>query len=91
MRETAVAFLTVPKTYSDYPRYWKDDLRDDVLNCVEICAKHGLEMLVLDQTRPDIGMSVVKVMVPGLRTFGHGLLLDGCMMCPSSWVGCQHR
>jgi len=59
----------VPKTYSDYPRYWKDDLRDDVLNCVEICAKHGLEMLVLDQTRPDIGMSVVKVMVPGLRHF----------------------
>ena len=29
----------------------------------------GLEMLVLDQTRPDIGMPVVKVFVPGLRHF----------------------
>jgi ribosomal protein S12 methylthiotransferase accessory factor len=28
-----------------------------------------LETLVLDQTRPDIGMSVVKVIVPGLRHF----------------------
>jgi oxazoline/thiazoline synthase len=26
-------------------------------------------MLVLDQTRPDIGMPVVKVVVPGLRHF----------------------
>jgi len=26
-------------------------------------------MLVLDQTRPDIGMPVVKVFVPGLRHF----------------------
>ncbi len=60
---------TVPKAYSNYPRYWKDDLRDDVLNCVDIAAKHGLEILVLDQTRPDIGMNVVKVMVPGLRHF----------------------
>jgi hypothetical protein len=36
---------------------------------VEIAAKHGLEILVLDQTRPDIGMNVVKVIVPGLRHF----------------------
>ena len=28
-----------------------------------------MEMLVLDQTRPDIGMPVVKVVVPGLRHF----------------------
>ncbi|XNR94871.1 YcaO-like family protein [Streptomyces sp. R-74717] len=26
-------------------------------------------MLVLDQTRPDIALPVVKVMVPGLRSF----------------------
>lgn len=31
-------------------------------------ARH-LEMLVLDQTRPDIGLPVVKVVVPGLRHF----------------------
>ena len=28
-----------------------------------------MEFLVLDQTRPDIGVPVVKVMVPGLRHF----------------------
>jgi ribosomal protein S12 methylthiotransferase accessory factor YcaO len=28
-----------------------------------------MEMLVLDQTRPDIGLPVVKVIVPGLRHF----------------------
>jgi ribosomal protein S12 methylthiotransferase accessory factor len=28
-----------------------------------------MEVLVLDMTRPDIGLPVVKVMVPGLRHF----------------------
>ena len=28
-----------------------------------------METLVLDQTRPDIGLSVVRVVVPGLRHF----------------------
>jgi ribosomal protein S12 methylthiotransferase accessory factor len=28
-----------------------------------------MEMLVLDQTRADVGMPVVKVVVPGLRHF----------------------
>jgi ribosomal protein S12 methylthiotransferase accessory factor len=28
-----------------------------------------MELLVLDQTRPDIGLPVVKVIVPGLRHF----------------------
>ncbi len=54
---------------TDYPRRWSDDLREDVLTCVEIAAQHSLEVLVLDQTRPDIGLNVVKVMVPGLRHF----------------------
>ncbi|HEX4700885.1 MAG TPA: TOMM precursor leader peptide-binding protein, partial [Pseudonocardiaceae bacterium] len=29
----------------------------------------GLELLVLDQTQPDVGLPVVKVIVPGLRGF----------------------
>jgi oxazoline/thiazoline synthase len=29
----------------------------------------GMEILVLDQTRPDVGLPVAKVMVPGLRHF----------------------
>ncbi len=47
---------------------------------MEIAAQQGMETLVLDQTRPDIGMNVVKVIVPGLRHFwpqlGAGRLYD---------------
>jgi ribosomal protein S12 methylthiotransferase accessory factor len=28
-----------------------------------------MEMLVMDQTRPDVGMPVAKVVVPGMRHF----------------------
>jgi ribosomal protein S12 methylthiotransferase accessory factor len=58
-----------PRTACAYPRRWTDDLRDDVLLCQELVERHGMEMLVLDQTRPDIGLPVVKVFVPGLRPF----------------------
>lgn len=62
------------------PRRWSDDLRTDVLTCRSIVEERGLEMLVLDQTRPDIGLPVVKVVVPGLRhfwaRFGPGRLYD---------------
>ncbi|MBW4553468.1 MAG: TOMM precursor leader peptide-binding protein [Aphanocapsa sp. GSE-SYN-MK-11-07L] len=57
------------KVYSDYQQRWHDDLRQDVLTCVEIAAAHGMETFVLDQTRPDIGLNVVKVIVPGMRHF----------------------
>jgi ribosomal protein S12 methylthiotransferase accessory factor len=52
-----------------YPRQWSDDLREDVITCQRRVEREGMEMLVLDQTRPDIGMPVVKVVVPGLRHF----------------------
>lgn len=62
------------------PRRWSDDLRTDVLTCRSIVEERGMEMLVLDQTRPDIGLPVVKVVVPGLRhfwaRFGPGRLYD---------------
>lgn len=45
------------------------DLRDDVLACVEILRRLDLEVIVLDQTREEIGLPVVKVIVPGLRHF----------------------
>jgi ribosomal protein S12 methylthiotransferase accessory factor len=54
---------------ADYPRRWSGDLKEDVLACQALVEGLGLEMLVLDQTRPDIGMPVVKVFVPGLRHF----------------------
>lgn len=57
------------KTAGRYPRQWSDDLRQDIEMCVALAARQGLETLVLDQTRPDIGLPVVKVIVPGLRHF----------------------
>jgi bacteriocin biosynthesis cyclodehydratase domain-containing protein len=52
-----------------YPTLHSDDVGEDVRFCQSLVEQHGMEMLVLDQTRPDIGMPVVKVVVPGLRHF----------------------
>jgi len=37
--------------------------------CVNLAKAAGLDFLVLDQTRPDIEVPVVRVIVPGLRHF----------------------
>ncbi|MFB9248095.1 TOMM precursor leader peptide-binding protein [Sphaerisporangium melleum] len=52
-----------------YDRPATTDLRDDVEAARTLVEEHGMEMLVLDQTRPDIGLPVVKVIVPGMRHF----------------------
>jgi ribosomal protein S12 methylthiotransferase accessory factor len=53
----------------DFKSHWTGDIRDDVLAAVAAARQHGLEVLVLDLTRPDIGLNVVKVVVPGMRFF----------------------
>lgn len=72
--------MAAPKRCADYPQLWSDDLLEDIMTCVAIAKKQGMEVLVLDQTRPDIGLNVVKVIVPGMRHFwkrwGHGRLYD---------------
>jgi ribosomal protein S12 methylthiotransferase accessory factor len=45
------------------------DLLADVLDVQARLESAGLEVFVLDQTRPDIGLPVVKVIVPGMRGF----------------------
>lgn len=69
-----------PKVFTDYPYVLHDDLLDDVQLCQKIVEEQGLEMLVLDQTRPDIGLRVAKVIVPGIRhmwqRLGTGRLYD---------------
>jgi oxazoline/thiazoline synthase len=45
------------------------DRREQVLACVKLAKRMGLDFLVLDQTRPDVGVPVVRVIVPGLRPF----------------------
>jgi ribosomal protein S12 methylthiotransferase accessory factor len=42
---------------------------EQVTACVRLVESHGLDFLVLDQTRPDVETPVVRVIVPGLRHF----------------------
>src|SRR4051794_23371798 len=46
-----------------------DNTREQVDACVNIASRAGLDFLVLNQTRPDVGVPVVRVIAPGLRHF----------------------
>jgi ribosomal protein S12 methylthiotransferase accessory factor len=50
-------------------KFGRLDTREQVLACVDLVKEAGLDFLVLDQTRPDIEVPVVRVIVPGLRHF----------------------
>ncbi|MER5435293.1 TOMM precursor leader peptide-binding protein [Streptomyces sp. NPDC002588] len=66
LRPSRYESVRTPATWAYAPR---TDLRDDVTAIVDLVRERGLELLVLDQTRPDIGLPVVKVIVPGMRHF----------------------
>lgn len=51
----------------DFRAQSTSDLRADVGVCTAAIERCGIEVIVLDQTRPDIGLPVVKVIAPGLR------------------------
>jgi oxazoline/thiazoline synthase len=57
-----------------------DNTRKQVIACVDVAKRAGLDFLVLNQTRPDVEVPVVRVIVPGLRhfyrRFGPGRLYD---------------
>ena len=55
------------KQDTDYAQLINDDLLEDVKLCQKIVEEKNMELLVLDQTRPDVGLRVVKVIVPGMR------------------------
>ena len=57
------------KTAADYPRLCEATIYDSVRFCIDAAAEQGVETLVLDLTRPDVGLPVVKVVAPGLRHF----------------------
>ena len=46
-----------------------DNTRAQALACIEIARRAGLDFLVVNQTRPDVDVPVVRVIVPGLRHF----------------------
>lgn len=58
-----------PVRLDSYPAELPDDLAEQVRLCVGRAAAAGLEVIVCDQTRPDIELNVVKVVVPGMRHF----------------------
>ena len=45
------------------------DLGADLALAQRLVEQQGMELLVLDQTRPDVGLPVAKVIVPGMRHF----------------------
>lgn len=55
--------------FESYRDASSDDLLTDLRHCVDMLRERGLETLVHDQTRPDLGLNVAKVIVPGLRHF----------------------
>jgi len=72
---------TLPqKRCDEYQRHDNYDLLRDLRTCVDLARKRGLQVLVLDQTRADVGMPATKVLVPGMRSwwarFAPGRLYD---------------
>jgi ribosomal protein S12 methylthiotransferase accessory factor len=57
------------KKAGDYQPICKPTIYDSLVFCIETAAEHGMETLVLDLTRRDVGLPAVKVVVPGLRHF----------------------
>jgi ribosomal protein S12 methylthiotransferase accessory factor len=54
---------------TDYGHSPTNDLHEDVTTVRRQLEDLGLDVLVLDQTRPDVGLPVVKAIVPGMRSF----------------------
>jgi bacteriocin biosynthesis cyclodehydratase domain-containing protein len=60
----------IPVVRPDFgSKFGQFDKRDQVIACVRLAKRKGLDFLVLDQTRPDIEVPVARVIVPGLRHF----------------------
>jgi oxazoline/thiazoline synthase len=79
---------TAPSTYQNFENCQRQDLREDMQVCIELAERLGLEILVLDQTRPDIGLSVVKRSSSlGCDISGRDLDQAVSTMCLSVWGG----
>jgi ribosomal protein S12 methylthiotransferase accessory factor len=54
---------------NDFSTPARDDLREDVLDCVARVYSSGVDVLVHNLTRADVGLAVARVFAPGLRHF----------------------
>ena len=70
-----------PRACSGYRQAAQLTLEQALQACLECARKHALNVLVLDQSRPDADLAVVRVVVPSLRhfwpRFAPGRLFDG--------------
>lgn len=57
------------KLQEDYPSLCDPGILEGINYCLEVLKRNELEVLVLDLTQPDVGLPVVRVIVPGLRHF----------------------
>jgi len=56
--------------YADIPSSDTDDFQKDIQNIIDALGKKGLDrVIVVDLTREEIGIPVVRVIVPGLEVF----------------------
>jgi bacteriocin biosynthesis cyclodehydratase domain-containing protein len=77
-----------PVAAQGLPRIRGADLRADIEQCMARLDVAGLDLVVVDKTRPDIGLPVAQVIVPGLRyfwpRFGPGRLYQ--VPCALGWL-----
>jgi ribosomal protein S12 methylthiotransferase accessory factor len=57
------------RTFDDFPQCGGPDLIENLQVCLKMAERLELEVLVADQTRPDIDLHVARVVVPGMRHF----------------------
>ena len=57
------------KHFEDFPGRRRIDYSKEIMRFVKLAEKWNMETLILNQTRPDIALPVVKVIVPGMRQF----------------------
>lgn len=58
-----------PRSPSAFGYVPRQNLAHDIAAVVDLMRSAGHDLLVLDQTRPDVGLPVVRVLAPGLRHF----------------------
>jgi len=75
------SLVQAPRVPPDFRYAGTSDIAQHVAALVAVLRDLDLETYVLDQTRPDVGIPVVRVVVPGLRSFwsryAPGRLFDG--------------
>lgn len=74
LRERAHAALEQPGTqaFTQAPTHAADTLEADVVQILAALSSAGLEEAVMvDLTKPEFGLPVVRVVVPGLETYHH--------------------